>query len=197
MSTPRLREQHELACRARVAPAAVRGPHLLGPQEVVADQAVDDRRLAHARRPEQRAGSARDRDIAAARPPCRARGRTSHAPARSRRPRARRRPSRPASSTTSALFRTITGRRAAFGRDEQVPLDPSRVEVSIEARDEKHDVDVRRDDLFLGGVAGRATGKAAVPRQDRDDTRVAATLGGRERRPSRRPPESPRARHAR
>ena len=45
---------------------------------------------------------------------------------------------------------------------------PAGVEVAVEPGDEEDDVDVGGDDLFLGGVAGRAPREAAVPRQHGD-----------------------------
>ena len=68
-------------------------------------------------------------------------------------------------------------RGAALPRDDQVALDPPRIEIAVEAADEKHDVDVGGDDLFFGGIAGRAAREAAEPRQDGVDARVAVRDG--------------------
>ncbi len=67
----------------------------------------------------------------------------------------------------------MTGRRPAFGRDEQVPFDSPQVEIPVEAGDEKNSIHVGGDDLLLGRIPGRAAGKAAAAWQDGDDPRVA------------------------
>ena len=57
---------------------------------------------------------------------------------------------------------------AAVGRHEQIPLDAARIEVTIEAGDEEHGIDIGRDDLLFGRVAGRPPRKPALARQDRE-----------------------------
>ncbi len=68
-------------------------------------------------------------------------------------------------------------RGATLPRHDEVALDPPRVEIAVEAADQKHDVDVGGDDLFLRGVAGGATREAAEARQHGMDARVAVSDG--------------------
>ena len=68
----------------------------------------------------------------------------------------------------------MTGRGAAVPGDDEVALDAARIEVAVEPGHEEDGIDVRRDDLFFGGIAGGAAGKAARPRQDGADPRVGA-----------------------
>ena len=64
-------------------------------------------------------------------------------------------------------------RGAALPGDDQIALEPARIEVVIEAADEKYRVDIGRDDLFLGGIAGRAAREAAGPGENGLDAGVA------------------------
>ena len=77
-------------------------------------------------------------------------------------------PARPDRRRRSALLSTMTGAAPLSHGDQQIALDAARVEVAVEAGDEKHDVDVGGDDLFLGGIAGgaprEAAARAAAPR---------------------------------
>jgi hypothetical protein len=52
------------------------------------------------------------------------------------------------------------------GGEQQIAFDASRIEITIERGDEKHRVDVRREDLLLGFVAGDLARKDTLPRQD-------------------------------
>ena len=47
-------------------------------------------------------------------------------------------------------------RSTAFDRDQQIPFDPSWIEVAVEAGDEKHGIDISRDHLLLRWIPGRA-----------------------------------------
>ena len=56
-----------------------------------------------------------------------------------------------------SLVQHDDGRRTAVPRRQHVAFDAPRVEVLIETRDEKHDVDVGGDDLLLRRITRRAT----------------------------------------
>src|SRR5688500_11099706 len=72
----------------------------------------------------------------------------------------------------TTLFRSHHDRsRAAPGDQQQVALDPARVEVRIQTAHDEHGVDVGRDQLLLVMLAGRAALDRAVPRQQRNDPR--------------------------
>ena len=127
-------------------------PNVAGGQEVVSDQAVDDRALPHPGRSEERPGSADPERVA-------------------------QRFERDGLVTGHGVNRDIGGdaphlvdedagirhqirlvqhddRRGATVRsDEEVALDAARVVVAVEPGDEKDDVDVGGDDLLLGAVA--------------------------------------------
>ena len=182
-----------LVCRPRLSEIA----NVAGRQQVVADQAVDDRATSPRRtiRGAHRFGRARgasrngssDAGLVAGHGVDRDSGRDAAAPRRRR---------RPGSSTRSALFSTMTGVAPLSAGDEQVALDAPRVEVAVEPGDEEHDVDVGGDDLLLGAVAGGAAREAARPRQHRPDPRDTRRPAAARRRPSRRPRERrPRRRH--
>ena len=57
------------------------------------------------------------------------------------------------------------GSRPAVGRHEQVALDPSRVEITVQTGHKKHGVDVGGDDLLFGWIAGRAPREPASARK--------------------------------
>ena len=67
---------------------------------------------------------------------------------------------------------------AALQGDREVAFEPARIEVVIEAADQEHGVDVRGDDLLLGGIARRASRETAEPRQHGLDARVRRRRGG-------------------
>src|SRR5262249_35713021 len=54
-------------------------------------------------------------------------------------------------------------------RERQVTLDPTNVEVEVQAADDEDDVDVRRDDLRLRLVPRDLPHEGGAPRQDRLD----------------------------
>jgi hypothetical protein len=58
---------------------------------------------------------------------------------------------------------------AALAREQQITFEPPETEVGIERHDDEDDVDIGGHHLFIGDVPGGLTGKAAAPRQDRDD----------------------------
>ena len=170
------REQDQLPVGAGVTAAAIGHAHVLGAQQVVADEPIDDRRLAHTRGAEQCAGPARS-EVGAQRVYA------SAVPARDRvhRHRGRQRP-----DLFDVALRIVDEVRlvqhddrggAALPGDEEVALDPAWVEITIEAADEEHDVDVGGNDLFLGAIAGRASREAARSRQDGDNPRVTVPAG--------------------
>ena len=64
-------------------------------------------------------------------------------------------------------------RGAALPGDDEIALEAPRIEVVIETADEKHGVDVGSDDLFFGGIAGRAPREPAGPGQHGLDAGVA------------------------
>ena len=63
--------------------------------------------------------------------------------------------------------------RTAVPGDYEVALDSARVEVTIEARYEKHDIDVGSDYLLFGRASGSPSRKPAEPRKDCTDARIA------------------------
>ena len=71
------------------------------------------------------------------------------------------------------LVQDDDGSGAAFPGNEEVSFDAPRVEIPIESADEEHRVDVRRDDLLFGPIAGGAAREAAESREDGDDPGVA------------------------
>jgi hypothetical protein len=70
------------------------------------------------------------------------------------------------------LVSTTTG--CAPPHQQQVAFDAARIEVRIQAADDEHRVDVRRDHLLVVVLAGRAALDARVARQQGDDARALA-----------------------
>ena len=149
-------QQHELTAGRGVAAAAVGLAHFARAQHALRRSARW--RSTTSRRPTIRAAPpcARVRDDRAALPSTPDASPTRRGPARPRRARA-------TSATNAAgivdeigLVQDDHRRGAALPRGHEVALDPARIEVVIEAGDEKHDVDVGGDDLLLGGIAGGA-----------------------------------------
>ncbi len=173
-------QREQLAVGRRVAAAGVVVADLGGGLALLAEERVDERGLADARRAEddrRRPGpryGARSRDVVA--------GQRRQHDDRARRARrlvtATSRPSR--SRARSALLSTIDRGHAARPGDGQVALEAAQVEVAVEPGDEERDVDVRGDDLLVGEVAGGppagvggAPDEGRATRQDRrDDGRV-------------------------
>ena len=168
--------EDELPAGRRVPAAAVRLAHLARAQEILADQSVGDRRLADARRSEQRRRPPGGEPLAAARstpaPSPKPRG---PAPGRQRGDLG---DERAAVVDEVRLVEDDDRRGAAVPCGHQIALDPPRIEIVVEARHEEHDVDVRGDDLLLGGIAGGSPREMRRPRQDGADPRVAAGAAG-------------------
>ena len=166
--------QHDqLAMRRRVPPLVVVGTRLLHRHPLAAGEPVHERRLADAARADQ---DARSR-------PAPSRARSASSPGRSRAlttctgtPSATASTSATSahgSSSRSAFVSTISGHRAALPDRDEVALDPPRLEIRAERRDDERDVDVRGERLRLRRQPRRLPHDRAPARQHRADQPVA------------------------
>ena len=164
----------ELPMRRRVPAARIRLAHGSRPLAVLAEQRVENRRLADARGTEDRGSGAGAKVSQERLEPIAGRRRHRH--------------DRHAPSDRLDLDTALVHVVADIGlvedddrvdparpRDGQVPLDPPKVEVVVEPRDEERNIDVRGHDLLVveTGAATRAVGghstERRTPRQDRSD----------------------------
>ena len=153
-----------------------------GPSRVVeallADERVDQGRLADARRPEERDGGPGtgrcdgERCDALTRPRAHREDRGAAPRRGSARRSASARPSR-----RSALFTTMTGSAPLRPGHGEVALEASGVQVAPDRGDEQDRVHVRGDDLLAAGRGRALDGRSSPPGQDRDDAVAAPIVG--------------------
>ena len=169
------RHENHLPVAAGMTSATVAGADLAGAKQLFADQGIRDRRLADPGRPEQYRRLASSKMLA------------EHGHRLG--PLGGHDDDGNASSRCGDLLdegvRSVDEvrlvqhddwRGAAVPGSQQIALDSSRVEIEVEARDEKGDVDVGGEHLLLGGIAGRPARKTAGSRQHRADARVGVRL---------------------
>ena len=77
----------------------------------------------------------------------------------------------------------MTGRAWLCAASSQVALDAAGIEVAVEARDQKHRIDVCRDDLLVGRFAGALSRELSQSRQYGFDERPVARIVDSERDP--------------
>jgi hypothetical protein len=158
----------QLAMRGGVPAARVGGPHFGGPLPLVAAQPVDQRRLADARRAEE-GNRLADGQVGEQRVDALAALRAHHMDRRSRRDRLDLAHHRREVGGEVRLVEDDDRARAAVPGRRQVALDAAQVEVVVEAGDEEDGVDVRGDDLLLGGAAGDLAREPAAAGEQRLD----------------------------
>ena len=132
--------------------------------QLAAGEAVDERRLADAARPDQHRGRA-GRDAGAQRVAAVA-GDAPRRRARGRRPPPPRRPRRaPRVVDAVGLRQHDLRRRAALPDRDEIALDAARLEIRAERADDEREVDVRRQRLRLRRQSRRLPHDRAAPRQ--------------------------------
>ena len=170
-------QENQLALRRRVPAAAVAAPHLRGPLSFVAQQVVDDGRLADAGRADEGAGPSRREMLPQGLDPAGAQGlddvqgglggqgRGGGAAV-------------VAVGAEVGLVEHEHRRGAAVPNGHEIALDAPEVEVAVEAAHQEHGVDVGGDELPAGRLAGRLAREAVAPGQHRLDGRAVAVRAG-------------------
>jgi hypothetical protein len=177
-----LRQHDQFAVGRGVAAPAVLLPDFERALSLFAEQRVDQRALADARRAEERDRAA-SREIRVQRVEARAGARTDGV-------------NRDASGNGGHLVEDDVevvahvglvehhhGQRPALTRRHDVALDPSQAVVAVEPRHQEHGVEVGGDHLFLGHVASRLPRELAAPGEDRVDRGAVAGGAALERNP--------------
>ena len=157
------REPDELAVGGRVAAARVVVAHVARALAVVAEQRVDQRGLAHARRAEHDGRPARGQVVVREIGDAGAGQRRDDPHLDAGRDRLGGDAQALGIVGHVGLVEHDDGRRPAGPRDREVALEATQVEVAVEARDDERDVDVGGQDLLAGEVAGVPVGAGVAP----------------------------------
>ena len=162
------REGEQLARDRGVAAAAVGGADLAGLLALLAEQGVDQRRLAGARGAEQDGRGAGREQPAQDAHPLAGEGADGDRVDDAEAPAEPRRRALWPSSSRSALVSASATWHAAAGRERGEALEPARLGVGQRLGDER-EVDVGGQDVAAGHRAGRAADDRAAARLDRGD----------------------------
>jgi hypothetical protein len=174
------RQRDQLPVARGVASSRVPGPHLAGAQAVFTEQRVDQRGLADTRGAEQRPGAARPevrghvlQSLAADRADCVHRCVLGDSRRLGHR--------RGEIEGEVGLAQQHHRHCPALVREQEVAFQAARIVVAVEAHHHEDGIDVGRDDLLLGDLAGDLPREPAAARQHRLDG--AGGLAGRQLHP--------------
>ena len=157
-------QQDQLAVGRRVPARLVVLAHLLRREQLLADERVDDRRLADAGRAEQHGRAVALEPVAQLVDPLAGLRRDGLDRARAERHRLDLGEVRRDVVDEVGLRQQHDGLRAALPRHREVALEPAHVEVERQRLHEERDVDVRREDLLADGCRAPPCARSTVRR---------------------------------